>query len=187
MRRLALLAVMMGVVAAPGCAMSDPGARTVRAIPMPTNSTPSDQIEARLLAAHNAERAKAGTPPLVWDDQLEAEAQVWATALIARDAFEHDPAQHGHGENLWSGWSPSGRVYTPEDMLGDWIAEKADYRHDAFPQVSRTGNWADVSHYTQVIWRTTTHVGCALAARGDRTVLACRYAPPGNIDGRRAF
>ena len=188
MRRLALLAVLTSFVAAPGCAMPDPGARTVRAIPAPVDSRPSDRVEARLLAAHNAERAKVGTPPLVWDSRLEAEARVWAETLIARDRFEHDPTPHGHGENLWSGWSGRiGRIFTPEDMIGDWVAEKADYRHDVFPQVSRTGNWADVSHYTQVIWRTTTHVGCAVAARGDRTVLACRYSPPGNIDGSRAY
>ena len=42
-----------------------------------------------------------------------------------------------------------------------------------------------VGHYTELIWRDTTHVGCAVAIRGDRAVLACRYSPPGNIDGQR--
>ena len=162
-----------------------PQARTVQPIAAPRTTAPSDAIEARLLAAHNDERARAGTPPLRWADSLEAEARAWARQLIATDRFAHDPALHGHGENLWTGWG--GRVWTPEEMIGEWIAEKANYRHGVFPNVSRTGDWNAVGHYTQLIWRDTTHVGCAIETRGDRSVLACRYAPPGNIDGRTAY
>ena len=72
-------------------------------------------------------------------------------------------------------------------LVGDWIAKKAQYRPGVFPNVSRTGNWVDVGHYTQVVWSGTTHVGCAITRRDDRSILACRYAPPGNIDGQRVF
>ena len=92
---------------------------------------------------------------------------------------------HGHGENLWTGWGS--RVWTPEEMVGEWIAEKRNYMHGVFPNVSRTGQWTAVGHYTQIVWRGTTHVGCSIASRGNRSVLACRYSPPGNIDGRRAY
>ncbi|WP_298743639.1 CAP domain-containing protein [uncultured Brevundimonas sp.] len=159
--------------------------RTVQPIAPPRATAPSSEVERRLLDAHNAERGRVGAPPLRWADALEAEARAWARQLIAIDRFAHDPAPHGHGENLWTGWG--GRVWTPEAMVGEWIAEKADYRHGVFPNVSRTGNWSDVSHYTQLVWRDTTHVGCAVESRGDRSVLACRYAPPGNIDGRTAY
>ncbi len=162
-----------------------PPAREVLPIETPRDSRPSDDVEGRLLAAHNAERARVGTAPLRWADSLEAEARVWARELIRTNRFAHDPARHGHGENLWTGWG--GRTWTPEDMVGDWIAEKADYRHGVFPNVSRTGNWSDVGHYSQLVWRDTTHVGCAVETRGDRSVLACRYSPPGNIDGRLAY
>lgn len=172
---------------APDLFVSPPSqqARTVQPLAPPRTTRPSSEIEVRLLAAQNAERARVGSPPLRWADSLEAEARVWARELIATDRFAHDPAQHGHGENLWTGWG--GRQFTPEDMIGDWIAEKANYRHGVFPNVSRTGNWSDVGHYTQLVWSGTTHVGCAVETRGDRSVLACRYAPPGNIDGRMAY
>jgi hypothetical protein len=162
-----------------------PATRPVVPVEAPREAPPSNDIERRLLAAHNAERARVGVPPLRWADDLEAEARVWARELIETNRFAHDPAQHGHGENLWTGWG--GRVWTPEEMVGDWIAEKAQYRHGVFPNVSRTGDWSDVGHYTQLVWRGATHVGCAVETRGDRSVLACRYAPPGNIDGRRAY
>jgi hypothetical protein len=183
----ALIAGLTGAACAgpPSTDWRPPQVREVLPIETPRDSRPSDALEARLLAAHNAERARVGSPPLRWADSLEAEARVWARELIATNRFAHDPAQHGHGENLWTGWG--GRQFTPEDMIGDWIAEKANYRHGVFPNVSRTGNWSDVGHYTQLVWSGTTHVGCAIETRGDRSVLACRYAPPGNIDGRTAY
>lgn len=186
MRRLVLLATVIALSGAtPGCAAPDQTPRRLLPVTPPMDSRPSDAVEARLLETHNAERARVGTPPLIWDDELEDEARVWARRLIMTGRFEHDPSQHGHGENLWTGWGD--RTWAPEEMVADWIGEKAQYRHGIFPNVSRTGNWAEVGHYTQLVWRGTTHVGCAIASRGDRSVLACRYSPPGNIDGRRAY
>lgn len=188
-RRLAALALAAGAAACAATPLlvqrTPPSTRTVVAVEAPREAPPSNAVEAQLLAAHNAERSRVGVPPLRWADNLEAEARVWARELIGSNRFAHDPALHGHGENLWTGWG--GRVWTPEEMVGEWIAEKAQYRHDAFPNVSRTGKWSNVGHYTQLIWADTTHVGCAIETRGDRSVLACRYAPPGNIDGRTAY
>lgn len=184
---VALLAAGVVACADPGLIVVPPAQqpRTVQPVAPPRTTAPSSEVERRLLDAHNAERARVGAPPLRWADSLEAEARVWARELIGSSTFAHDPAPHGHGENLWTGWG--GRVWTPEEMVGEWAAERADYRHGPFPNVSRTGNWAEVAHYTQLVWRDTTHVGCAVESRGDRSVLACRYAPPGNIDGRTAY
>ncbi|WP_292025981.1 CAP domain-containing protein [Brevundimonas sp. UBA2416] len=152
--------------------------------PMRVAAPPQD-VPSRLLAAHNAERRRVGTPPLQWDDTLAAEARVWARVLVDTGRWEHDPTLHGNGENLWTGWGS--RIWTPEEMVAEWAAEKRDYVHGVFPHVSRTGDWTAVGHYTQIIARRTTHVGCAIASRGDRSVLACRYSPPGNVDGLRAY
>ena len=171
-----------------GAPLAEPaprGAQPIVPIPQARDSRPSNAVEARLLAAHNVERERVGTPALIWDDALAAEAATWARQLLTTGRFEHDLSGHGHGENLWTGWG--GRVWTPEEMVADWAAEKRDYVRGVFPNVSRTGNWTAVGHYTQVVWRGTTHVGCAIASHGDRSVLACRYSPPGNIDGRRAY
>lgn len=158
-------------------------ARTLRQIVPADDGRPSTDFERRVLEAHNIERAWVRATSLIWSDNLEAEAREWAEHLIAHDRFAHDPRPHGHGENLWMGWG--NRVFTPEDMVGDWIVERRLYRQGVFPNVSRTGDWVAVGHYTQLIWRGTTHVGCAVATRGDRSILACRYSPPGNIDGQR--
>jgi hypothetical protein len=73
-------------------------------------------------------------------------------------------------------------------MIELWTREKrmlqpGSYR---FPGVSRTGEWEDVAHYTQMVWPTTTRIGCAIYS-ADWDYLICRYSPPGNIDGKSIY
>jgi hypothetical protein len=55
--------------------------------------------------------------------------------------------------------------------------------------VSTSGQWEDVGHYTQVIWRDTTQVGCALVtvASGEDEILVCRYLDGGNVTGQMTY
>lgn len=141
----------------------------------------------RLLAAHNRERAALDLPALRWNARLAEGAAEWAHKLAASGRLQHSPASaggSGQGENLWMGTAGH---FAPEAMVGDWIAEKADFAPGTFPRVSRTGNWADVGHYTQVVWRDTREVGCAIGRGARADVLVCRYAAPGNIMGRAPF
>ena len=73
-----------------------------------------------------------------------------------------------------------------EQLVDLWSREKLMLRPGLFPAVSRTGQWEDVAHYTQMVWPTTTRVGCAIFA-ADWDYLICRYSPPGNIDGKPVF
>ena len=50
-----------------------------------------------------------------------------------------------------------------------------------------TGKVADVGHYTQLMWRDTHDVGCAVATGNREDVLVCRYSSAGNYVGERAF
>jgi uncharacterized protein YkwD len=140
-------------------------------------------LDARLLAAHNRERTALGVPALVWDARLARDAQAWAAQLARSGTMVH-AAHTDDGENLWAGTS---RRYSPEEMVGLWLAEKRDYRPGIFPNVSKSGDFAAVGHYTQVIWRTTERVGCAVADNGREEFLVCRYARPGNVIGERAI
>lgn len=138
----------------------------------------------RLLAAHNRERATLGVAPLAWNHALATGAQAWAQRLARSGALFHSRGGHAEtlGENLWAG---TAGAYSPEEMVELWVEEKTDYRHGTFPAVSRSGNLAAVGHYTQVIWRRTGEVGCALASNGREDFLVCRYRSPGNVMGER--
>jgi hypothetical protein len=136
---------------------------------------------AQILAVHNRERQAVGVPPLRWDDGMAASALQCAQRLAASRQFRHCRS----GENLWMG--PAGR-FTPTQMAELWAKERREFQPGTFPEVSRSGNWQAVGHYTQMVWRTTTTLGCATASGADGlTRLVCHYAPPGNIIGRPVY
>lgn len=158
----------------------------IAATPAETASYPMGwgSTASRILGAHNRERARLGIAPLQWDPALAAAAASYGPTLARLGRLQHSPRadRQGQRENLWMG---TRGAYSPEQMVGGWIAERAYYRPGMpFPYVSRTGNWADVAHYTQVVWRGTTRVGCAIVPSRQWDFLICRYSPPGNIDGR---
>jgi hypothetical protein len=146
-------------------------------------STFASQFPGRIVAAHNAARAQVGAAPLTWDPALSNAAAAYARQLAYTRVFAHSnrKARPGTGENLWMG---SRGAFSVETMVGGWTSERRMFAPGIFPAVSRTGNWADVGHYTQMIWPGTQRVGCAVASNASTDYLVCRYAPAGNIDGR---
>lgn len=142
-----------------------------------------DPISQTLLAAQNGERGRLGLPLLHWDSELAAGAGYYGRTLASLGQLQHSSRQSrpGQGENLWMG---TRGAYTPERMVGSWLGERRWFRPGTFPNVSTTGNWFDVGHYSQIIWPTTTRVGCAITSTLQWDYLVCRYAPAGNVDGR---
>ena len=158
----------------------------VASLPERAEAQRANPFAERLLDAHNAERRQMNVPPLKWSPKLAREAQQWAKYLAGQGRMIHaDRNQRGHaGENLWRG---SAGDYSAEFMVGAFAAEKRHFTNGTFPDVSRTGQWRDVGHYTQVIWRGTEEVGCAIA-RGQRDdFLVCRYWPAGNFYGQKVY
>lgn len=146
----------------------------------------STNFESRVLAGHNRERNALGIAPLRWDPALATAAQTWADHLAVTGEFEHSPDGVGspQGENLWAGTHGS---YGVEAMVDAWIREKRHFKQGTFPNNSTTGSIEDVGHYTQLIWRDTNEVGCALAKGMREDILVCRYSAAGNYIGERPF
>lgn len=145
------------------------------------SSVPLDRASAQMLAVHNAERAAVGVAPLQWDPALQASATAYAGELARTGRLVHSP-RAGRGaerENLSKGMLG----WTPAQMLRNWVAEKRNFVAGVYPAVSRTGRWEDVSYYTQMIWPTTTRVGCGMARGRGNQWLVCRYIPGGNREG----
>jgi uncharacterized protein YkwD len=154
--------------------------------PRRSADAPASAFSQRVLAEHNRERDRAGVPRLAWNAGLARDAQAWAHKLAAEGWLRHASRAEngGTGENLWMG---SAGFYAPETMVGAFLEEGLDYRPGTFPNVSRTGNWQDVGHYTQIVWRDTREVGCAIASNARDDFLVCRYWPSGNWMGQRPF
>lgn len=179
--RLRWLLAITGLALAAGA-----GAIAAPSAPPPPAETiiyPANSFEGRILVAHNRERARFGAAPLLWDLSLAQGAAQWANALARSGSFDHSDrrSRPGVGENLAAGTRGQ---FSLVALLDIWVSERALFTPGVFPNVSRTGNWFHVSHFTQMIWPTTTRVGCALAAGAREDVLVCRYWPKGNTDGR---
>ncbi|KAM5541317.1 hypothetical protein V8D89_004871 [Ganoderma adspersum] len=128
------------------------------------------------LNAHNSFRAQHGAAPLAWNDTLASAAQSWVDKCV----FQHSGGAVGpYGENLAAGTGN----YDIAAAIKGWTDEAPQYD----PQNPQA------SHFTQVVWKATTQLGCAVKDGctgifdpkfGPAKFYACEYAPPGNVGGQ---
>jgi uncharacterized protein YkwD len=183
--RLAVLLLLVGCSAAP-----ETEGQPERVVEPRTSDTPAPRgaalLRAAMLDGQNAARAPLSLQPLSWSESLAADARAYAQELARTGRFEHSPQPRGdppQGENLWTG---TRRAYTYGEMVGHWVQEGRNYRPLPVPQSSATGQFGDVGHYTQIVWRNTREVGCAEASNRTDDYVVCRYLPAGNVLGEMA-
>jgi len=162
-------------------------AGAVPSLPSPNWPAPADRddglLSATALRLHNQARVAFGVAPMRWSGALAEAASAYAGQMAATGMYEHDSTPGRRklmGENIWRG---ARGVFAYEVMIGVMIDEVRLFHGGVFPDVSRTGQWHDVAHYTQIVWPTTTEVGCGLASNATTDYFVCRYAPTGNKDG----
>ncbi len=181
---LAIALLLTGMAA--GCAQGPERVveRAPTDIPAPRGA---GLLKAAMMNGHNAARAAVGVAPLAWSDTLAASAARYAETMARTGRFEHAVQPMGagrEGENLWTG---TRYAYAYREMIGHWVAERKDFVNGVTPAFSRTGKWEDVAHYTQIVWRDSTQVGCAVASSQSEDYLVCRYSPPGNVVSERVY
>ena len=136
----------------------------------PAQPAAGGSLRREVLARHNQLRAQHCVPALGWSDRLAGIAQDWANRCV----FEHRPGNLG--ENLAIGTSGA---FPPASHVQRWYDEVSSY--DYATGQSRDGQ--AIGHFTQVIWRATTQVGCAVATCNGEDLLVCNYSPAGNLTG----
>jgi pathogenesis-related protein 1 len=182
----AALAVAAAVVVLP--AATGPALAAACPTPAPNATAPSQITVAErtsILNQHNQARAATGAVPaipgLVWDATLANKAQGWANIIGPSKHSEcHSGSfSSGQGENI----ADFGTVASGVQF---WYNEKSTYH---YPTPVAAG--APYLHYTQMVWRTTTRIGCGKAPSAKyyptNIALVCRYSPGGNIWGRLPY
>jgi pathogenesis-related protein 1 len=139
----------------------------------------------KLLTLHNKARADVGVGPLAWSKNLAVYAQSWADHLASTSCrMEHRPRsgqwKQEHGENLLIGKVGYHGVV---DAVRAWEREKSMYHGAAL----NSSNWYPSGHYTQMVWKNTSQIGCAKAECRGNVIVVCNYDPPGNVLGQKPY
>jgi len=150
-------------------------------------------VVAGMVEAHNRVRANAtprpkpSLPPLAWSRPAAEVARAYA----ARCRFRHNSRRGPYGENLFAMSDRQPAAVVVPAAIRSWSSEAADYdlARNACKKSKVCG------HYTQMIWRETRGVGCAVRhcetgapfGSGPWTLVVCNYEPPGNVVGRKPY
>ena len=183
--RLLALSLACLTVGAAGCGTSEAATKPA--------ASASTSLATEMVAAHNAARAKAkptakpALPPLTWSPEAAKVAQAYANQC----KFEHNQNRGKFGENLAAAAPPGSK--TNAQVVEDWVSEVADYSY----ATNKCAPGKVCGHYTQVVWRNTTQVGCATAICTKNSpfgaqfpkwqLWVCNYTPPGNYVGQKPY
>lgn len=143
------------------------------------------------LEVHNKAREDVGTPPLTWSIELADDAQDYAEVLARRNTrLIHSDYRDNQGENLYKVFAIRGMLEEPPSFPGrdaskSWYDEIKFYRYN---KIRRFRLGPAIGHYTQMIWKSTSHVGIGWAVSSTGAVfVVARYSPAGNYIGERPY
>ena len=166
-------------------------------IPKAKPQLTKQQLFAGALDSHNRVRAKHGLNPLKWSDKLAKYSQEWADHLGKGQSCQmyHRSGSPPYGENLYRSsatiWTDQGKEVrrdknqvTIRHVVKAWADEEPWYNYKSNSCLPGK----QCGHYTQMVWRDTTEVGCAVKFCGDQSQnWVCSYNPPGNVIGKRPY
>jgi len=136
--------------------------------------------KAQALQAHNSVRAKDKQRPLQWSSDLENISQQWVNQLARSCKAYHHQGNVPFGENLFISTAST----TIGHAINAWANEKNFYNY----QHNKCQAGKQCGHYTQIVWKGTTDVGCAVKSCSNGSqIYVCSYFPGGNVVGARPY
>lgn len=165
---LALLALCLAHFATLAIAVST--VTITGANPAPTSPSTSytndDDFRSSCLNSTNTFRRQHNATALSWNTTLTNTASALARAC----KFKHSGGPDG--ENIAAGYQNATAA------IEGWVNERAKYnfRHGGFGE--------NTGHFTQLVWKAASTVGCARKECGKiGWFVVCEYWPPGNVQG----
>lgn len=151
----------------------------------------TDSLNTVALASHNSYRTRHKSPAMSLNNSVKATAQSWANTIATTGNFAHSSStrRNGAGENLYAYYTTGTSIKADvlaKSAVDSWYNEVSKYNYSSPGFSMATG------HFTQVVWKGSTALGCG-AAQGTKTInnvkynafyVVCQYSPAGNIQGR---
>jgi hypothetical protein len=133
--------------------------------------------------------------PYCWKATVASTAQGWADGCN----YSHNPnlGTLGLGENIYACASTDASCPTNAvaQSAPSWASEAPYY--DYASNTCSGSPSGTCGHYTQLVWRSTTHLGCGVKncttgspfgpSFPNWTIVVCDYEPPGNFVGQRPY
>tara|TARA_B100001057_G_scaffold129724_1_gene128822 strand:- start:3076 stop:3618 length:543 start_codon:yes stop_codon:yes gene_type:complete len=139
------------------------------------------------LIIHNNARSDVGVSSLKWSNDLSKDALVWAEQMAREERMYHSDkeARPGQGENLYY-TTATDSLTSARNASQLWYEEIELYTYS--PILSGENDFYEIGHYTQMVWKSSTEVGMAMAVSASgKTFVVARYTPKGNYSGEYPY
>jgi uncharacterized protein YkwD len=146
----------------------------------------------RVVDHHNVHRANHSAPALQWDSQLASTAAKIAATCVYAHSMDVDGGNYG--QNIAAGVEANNvSAVITELFYNGEVGYYTNLYGQANPDMTNFEKWG---HFSQLVWKGTTKVGCAtqycsggLANVGQYVsphFTVCNYGAPGNYAGEYA-
>jgi uncharacterized protein YkwD len=139
---------------------------------------------------HNLHRSNHSSPNITWDLDLADSAKSIAKTCV----FAHNLTADGgnYGQNIAAGIPDTNISYVISDLFYNSEAPAfAGLYGEAQPSYDNFGAWG---HFSQIVWKSTTKVGCAtyscpgglanVGADVPKYFTVCNYKTPGKLSAK---
>ncbi|KAJ5816039.1 Allergen V5/Tpx-1-related protein [Penicillium robsamsonii] len=145
-----------------------------------------------VLYYHNIHRSDHSVPALTWSTDLEEAANTVASSCSYGHDTSVESASGAYGQNIAYGYDKAdvGKKIISDMMYTNEAPEFAGLYGQSSPDMTNFAAWG---HFSQIVWKSTTQVGCATVSCDDlenvggaAPYTVCNYGSPGNVAGAYA-
>lgn len=136
----------------------------------------ADTLKENVIFLHNQIRQTLQKSPLQRSIELEKKATDELKILCQKPYSYHVTDEYGNNQYR------SVKYPTSQEIVNFWLREQRYYQGKPVTELGLM----QYGHFTQMIWGTTTHIGCALdTTKGGLYIFLCLYSPKGNKIGQK--
>ena len=119
---------------------------------------------------------------MTWSSSLAQQAQSWANNIASLGSLVHSSGDYGENLHALGGFDTTSA--TPCAIpVWSWYRECVNFNYDYnLDFMDQPAGWKQIGHFTQVVWKESTEVGCGVALNGMDRYTVCHYRKSGNVN-----